>query len=67
MDESLAEVQQAIAATTSPAAEFQQLTRSRQRNVFFLLPESVQRTLVEDLVVGIDHRYSYTCQQTNRR
>jgi magnesium transporter len=49
MDESLADVQQAIAASTTPAAEFQQLSRSRQRDVFFQLPETVQRSLVEDL------------------
>jgi magnesium transporter len=47
--ESLADVQQAIAVSSTPAAEFQQLSRSRQREVFFQLPETVQRSLVADM------------------
>lgn len=49
MDESLIDVQQSIAASPSPAAEFEQLSRSRQRDVFYLLPESVQQSLVKDM------------------
>ncbi|MCU4740554.1 magnesium transporter [Natronoglomus mannanivorans] len=48
MDE-LVETQQTIAASSTPAAEFEQLSRSRQREVFFLLPEAVKQSLVEDM------------------
>ena len=49
MIEELADVQQAIAASPTPAAEFGQLTRGRQREVFFLLPHTVQQSLVDDM------------------
>jgi len=47
--ESLADVQQAIAVSSTPAAEFQHLSRSRQREVFFQLPETVRQSLVADM------------------
>jgi magnesium transporter len=43
------DVQQAIAAASSPAAEFGQLSRARQREVFFGLPETVRESLVADM------------------
>ena len=49
MDESIADVQQAIAASSAPADEFRQLSRRRRREVFFQLPDRVQRSLVEDM------------------
>ena len=49
MAESLADVQQTIAGSSTPAAEFRELPRSRQREVFFRLPETAQRSLVEDM------------------
>ncbi|WP_226043012.1 magnesium transporter [Natrinema sp. DC36] len=49
MDESLIDLQQTIANSPTPASEFQQLSRSRQRDVFFQLPETLQQTLVEDM------------------
>ncbi|MFC6838277.1 magnesium transporter [Halomarina ordinaria] len=49
MAEDLAEIQQEIAASSHPTAEFSQLSRSRQRDVFFLLPQTLQESLVEDL------------------
>ncbi|WP_207592564.1 magnesium transporter [Halomontanus rarus] len=48
MAEVLTETQQTIAASASPGEEFQSLPWSRQREVFFLLPESIQRDVVED-------------------
>ena len=48
----LTDVQQAIAASSNPAAEFEGLSPSRRREVFFLLPETVRRTLVEDFDDG---------------
>ena len=47
--ESLVDVQQAIAGSSTPAAEFGQLSRSRQREVFFQLPETVRASLVDDM------------------
>ncbi|QLK24838.1 magnesium transporter [Natrinema zhouii] len=49
MDESIADAQQAIVTSPTPAREFRQLSRSRQRDVFFHLPETVQQSLVADL------------------
>lgn len=49
MDESFADVQQAIASSPTPSSEFLQLPRTQQRRVFFQLPDTVQRTLVRDL------------------
>jgi len=46
--ESLADLQQDIATSPRPSEEFHQLTRGRQREVFFQLPETVQRSLVEE-------------------
>ncbi|QLD90299.1 magnesium transporter [Natronomonas salina] len=49
MDESLADAQQAIAASSTPGEEFQQLSPRRQRDVFFHLPETVRESLVADM------------------
>ena len=49
MEQAFADIQRAIAASPTPAAEFGQLSQSRQREVFFLLPQAVQRSLVEDM------------------
>ncbi|QRV17095.1 magnesium transporter [Haloterrigena salifodinae] len=49
MAEQLTDVQQAIATSSTPAAEFQRLSRSRQREVFFLLPQTTQQSLVADM------------------
>ena len=43
MSESPVDVQQAIAISPTPAAEFQQPPRDRQREVFFRLPDTVVR------------------------
>jgi len=47
--EELAEIQGRIAASKTPASEFGELSRSRQREVFFQLPEGLRRSLVEDM------------------
>lgn len=57
MSESLQDVQQAIAASSSPAAEFGQLSRARQREVFFGLPETVRESLVADMDEGALRRF----------
>jgi magnesium transporter len=49
MAEPLGDVQQAIAGSPTPAEEFRDIPRSRQREVFFRLPETVRRSLVEDM------------------
>mgnify|MGYP002762684538 CR=1 FL=1 len=49
MDEPTVDPQQAVAAASTPAAEFRELSRSRQREVFFQLPETIQQRLVDDL------------------
>lgn len=49
MSESLQDVGQAIAASSSPAAEFEGLSRARKREVFFGLPETVRESLVADM------------------
>lgn len=52
MGTSLADVQQELAIADSPAERFQELSRDRQREVFFQLPETIQRTLVTDMEAG---------------
>lgn len=49
MAEDLAEIQQEIAASSHPTTEFSQLSPGRQRDVFFLLPQTLQASLVEDI------------------
>jgi magnesium transporter len=49
MDESLADVQQAIAGGSNPADPFRELSRRQQREVYFQLPEPVQQSLVDDM------------------
>ena len=49
MVDDLADIQQSVAASPTPAMEFGQLPRSRQREVFFLLPETIQQALVRDM------------------
>ena len=49
MAESLADVQQSIAASPTPSEGFQRLSSARKREVFFRLPETVQQSLVEDM------------------
>ncbi|MFC6837301.1 magnesium transporter [Halomarina ordinaria] len=49
MEGTLADVQQSIATASSPAAAFGTLSRSRQREVFFLLPQTVQQSVVDDM------------------
>lgn len=43
------DVQQAIATSATPAAQFHALSRAQQRRVFFGLPESVQQSVVADM------------------
>lgn len=49
MVEELADIQQTVAASPTPASEFGRLSRGQQREVFFLLPETVRRSLVDDM------------------
>lgn len=49
MQQWLADVQQDIAASPTPASDFGELSRRRQREVFFHLPKSVQESLVTDM------------------
>jgi hypothetical protein len=49
MQEFAIDVQQQIAASETPGAEFQTLTWARQQVVFFLLPESIQREVLDDM------------------
>jgi len=49
MDDPTADPQQAVATASTPAAEFRELSRSRQREAFFQLPETIQQRLVADL------------------
>ncbi|WP_255195216.1 magnesium transporter [Halorarius litoreus] len=44
-----ADVQQELAASSTPAALFRELSPTRRREVFFQLPETVQRALIEDM------------------
>lgn len=57
MAEELTEIQQTIAASTTPAAEFDELSRSRKRRVFFLLPPTTQQAVIEDINVDQLHRF----------
>ncbi|WP_433632148.1 magnesium transporter [Halomicrococcus sp. NG-SE-24] len=52
MQESTIDVQQQIAISETPGAEFQALPWTRQRVVFFQLPESIQR----DVLDGMDRQ-----------
>jgi magnesium transporter len=49
MSEALQDAGQAVATSSTPSAEFRSLPRFRQRELFFRLPEGVQRTLVADM------------------
>ena len=49
MSEALTDVQQTIATSSAPGEEFQDLPWERQREVFFQLPESIQRTVIDDM------------------
>jgi len=49
MESAQADAQQAIATSPDPVAEFQGLSRDRKREVFFALPETTQRRLVEGM------------------
>ncbi|NHN49410.1 magnesium transporter [Halostella sp. JP-L12] len=49
MADQLADAQRDIATSPTPAAEFVELSRGRQREVFFQLPESVRESLVADM------------------
>jgi len=49
MEESVADATQAIAVSSTPAAEFGSLSQSQQRQVFFQLPETAQASLVSDM------------------
>ncbi len=53
--ENFADIQQVLATSSSPGEEFQALSWSRQREVFFQLPESVQQSVIDDLT----HRQLY--------
>lgn len=53
--ENFADIQQVLATSSSPGEEFQALSWSRQREVFFQLPESVQQSVMDDLT----HRQLY--------
>ena len=47
--EALQDAGQTIATSQTPATEFRQLSRARQRELFFRLPDLVQETLVADM------------------
>jgi magnesium transporter len=47
--ETLQDAGQTIATSQTPATEFRQLSRTRQRELFFRLPELVQEALVADM------------------
>lgn len=49
MQEFAIDVQQQIATSETPGSEFQALPWARQRVVFFLLPESIQRVVLDDM------------------
>ncbi|MDS0298363.1 magnesium transporter [Halogeometricum sp. S1BR25-6] len=57
MTEETADVQQAIAASPTPAAEFADLSRRRQVEVFFSLPQTVQKSLLADMDVAQVRRF----------
>lgn len=43
------DTQQTLATSSTPAAEFETLSKTRQRRLFFGLPETVQQSLVADM------------------
>jgi len=49
MDQPLADLQGELAASPTPTAEFQKLSRRRQREVFFRLPDTLQKSLVAEM------------------
>jgi len=49
MDELMPDATEAVATSSTPAAEFESLSRSQQRRVFFQLPETTQASLVAEL------------------
>ena len=49
MDGRTAEVQQRIVASSTPSAAFQDLSVARQRDVFFVVPETLRTQLVTEL------------------
>lgn len=49
IEESVTDATQAIAVSSTPAAEFRELRRGHQRAVFFQLPETAQQSLVADM------------------
>ncbi|MFC6906682.1 magnesium transporter [Halalkalicoccus tibetensis] len=49
MADTSADVQRTLATSTAPGDEFRALPWPRQREVFFQLPDSVRRSVVEDL------------------
>lgn len=51
-DASAAVIQQNLAQSDAPAAEFRQLTWAQQQDVFFQLPEPVREALANDMDVG---------------
>lgn len=55
--ESLADAQQAIAASPTPAAEFGRLSRRRQREVFFQSSGTVRASLIEDTNRGSPRQF----------
>ncbi|WP_122088179.1 magnesium transporter [Halalkalicoccus subterraneus] len=57
MVEELAAVQQTLATSSTPGDEFQALSLSRQREVFFQLPETTQQRVVDDLSQQHLHRF----------
>lgn len=57
MTDSIADVQQEIAISDTPAGRFQQLSRDQQREVFFQLPETIQHALVTEMEPGQLHQF----------
>ena len=51
------DIQQTIATSSTPAAAFQELPRNRRRRTFFKPPETVQRSVVEDMSVEQLHEF----------
>lgn len=43
------DVQQSIATSATPAAQFLDLPGAQQRRLFFTLPETVQQSVVDDM------------------
>lgn len=57
MSTDLTDAQHSIAAAASPGLAFSQLPRSRQREVFFQLPETIQHAVVVDMGIGDLHQF----------